>query len=284
MRPAPFSLSRPDSLDAAVAAIAAGGTPLAGGQSLLQAMKLRQAAPKQLVDLARLPGLDRIEPLPDGGLRFGALVRHRQVLRDPAIAERLPWLKEAAQSLGDVQVRNRGTLVGNCCWGDSRANLLLALIVSDAAIDVIGPQGSRQLALQGLVDGFRHTVLSGELATAVVVPPQPPGTRGAYLELTRQRQDLALVNLAVVLNGNPVESARIAAGGLAETPLRLTRVEAALIGRHLQEESIAAASAALSAERFDPPPDQHAPAAYRIEMTGILLARALRRLSAEMAA
>lgn len=278
MRTAPFSYTRPDSVAEAVASVAAGGVPLAGGQALLQTMKLRKAAPAELVDLNRLDELRGVEQTPDGGLRIGALVRHADALRTAQLQQQLPWLMTAIGLIGDVQVRNRATIAGNVCWADPRANAAVALLACGASGVVADGTAPAGVPLTALFTGFRQTALDHRLLVALQVPPVPVGARGGYLELSRQRYGLALVSVAAVVSGDPVRHAAIAIGGLAPTPVRVPEVEAALLGRTLDDTSIDDAVAALPAAALDPVPDLHAPVAYRIRMGQVLVRRLLRQL------
>ena len=277
MRPAPFAYSRPPTLAAALAETARGAVPLAGGQSLLPSMRQREIAPAAVVDLSQIAELPAHLEWTDQTLRIGARVTHAQLLADAAVAARLPWLTQAVRALGDVQVRQRGTPVGNVCWADPRANLLVALIASDASVHLQGPQDAapRQMALADFVTGFRRTAAGAGIVTALELPLR--FSQGAYLEFSRQRQDLALVNLCVV-RGPGV--ARVVVGGLDQRPLRLTAAEALLaaqpLGAGLDDTALAALGTDL---HCDPPPDAHAPPAYRLVIARELLRRALYELA-----
>ena len=273
MRPSPFAYSRPQHLAAALAETALGAVPLAGGQSLIPAMRQREAAPAALVDLNHIAELPAALEWTAHSLRIGARVTHAQLLADATVAARLPWLTQAVRALGDVQVRQRGTPVGNVCWADPRANLLVALLAGEAVVQLQGPADAapRQLALADFITGFRRTAVGAASVIALEVPLR--FSQGAYLEFSRQRQDLALVNLCVVRGAG---SARVVLGGLDQRPLRLPAAEALLAARPLtvglDESELAALFTGLA---LDPPPDAHAPLAYRLQIAHELLRRAL---------
>jgi len=278
MRPAAFAFSRPTHLADALRALAAGAVPLAGGQSLLAAMRLRQSEPAHLVDLTRVAELDADIVFSDTRITIGALVTHRQLLSDPRLQAELPWLVEAAQALGDVQVRNLGTVLGNVCWADSRANMAVALLASDAVVMAVSPArptSVERIPLTDFFTGFRRNALDGRLATAIEVP-RVAAARGTYREFSRQRQDLALVNVCVVRASGAV---RIAVGGIDPVPVRLATVEAAAADGDGSALERALATSLAPAQRA-PIADQHGSTAYKLELARTLLRRAAAALGA----
>jgi len=263
MRPAAFEFLRPRTIDEALMAIAHGAQPLAGGQSLLAAMRLRDAEPTALIDLDAIDALDAELRFDDEHLHIGAHVTHRLLAESAAVANGLPWLCDAARQLGDVQVRNLGTVLGNVCWADPRANLAVALLASDACVIAAGPDGARErIGLGEFFTGFRRNALGPRLAIALVVPCHA-GARGAYLEFSRQRQDLALINVCVVRQG---ELMRIAVGGIAAVPVRLHAVE---------DAGVAALDSTLTTDHYTPIADQHGGADYKLHLARVLVRRAL---------
>lgn len=278
MRPAAFAFSRPTNLAEALRALAGGAVPLAGGQSLLAAMRLRQSEPAHLVDLMRVAELDADIVFSDTQVTIGALVTHRQLLNDRRVQAALPWLIEAAQALGDVQVRNLGTVLGNVCWADSRANMAVALLASDAVVMAVSPARpavTERIPLGAFFTGFRRTALDGRLATAIEVP-RLHAARGTYREFSRQRQDLALVNVCVVRARDLV---RIAVGGIDPVPVRLAAVEAAVTdGDGAALERTLTASLAPAAHA--PIADQHGSAEYKLALARTLIQRATAALGA----
>lgn len=278
MRPAAFTYSRPTTLAETLRAVAAGAVPLAGGQSLLAAMRLRHSEPDALVDLARVAELDADIVFSDTRVTIGALVTHRQLLNDSRMQAELPWLVEAAQALGDVQVRNLGTVLGNLCWADCRANMVVALLASDAVVAAVSPDrpaAIERIQLAGFFRGFRRTALDGRLAIAIEVP-RCAGARGRYLEFSRQRQDLALVNVCAVRADNAV---RIAVGGIDPVPVRLQSVEAALTAGDASALE-RALTAGLAPAAHAPIADQHGSAAYKLDLARTLVRRATSALGA----
>ncbi len=278
MRPAPFEYLRPATLAEALAAMADGAVPLAGGQSLLPALRLRDATPATVVDLAAIAEFDDAIRLDGNGLHIGARVTHAALAADPVIARHCPWLAEAALATGDVQVRHRGTVLGNLCWADPRANLVVACAAMDGVVLVAAadtPEAPVAVAITDFFTGFRRTALAGRLAISLRLDVPARAPRGRYLEFSRQRQDLALVNCCVVCDPQ-ADHFRIAVGGVAAVPVRLRPLE-----NVLAEEGLAAAtpvriSEALAAVDAAPFTDAHADADYRYHLAGVIIERALR--------
>lgn len=278
MRPAEFDYSRPSTLAEALQATHHGAVPLAGGQTLLPALRQRELQPAALVDLACVSELSSELHWLSNRLTIGALVTHQTLASDTRVAAELPWLAEAARQLGDVQVRNRGTTLGNVCWADPRANMLVALMASHAEVVIQDAVGKlpRRLSLQDFATGFRRNALAGGIATAIEVPLGYG--RGVYLEFSRQRQDLALVNVCVVQGrGTP----RAVIGGLHDVPVSLPAVDTALADP--VRPGLEGLVAALDAAALATPSDLHGNAAYRRHLAAVLLQRAHARLAEEFA-
>jgi len=281
MRPNAFSYSRPATIAQVLAAMQQGAVPLAGGQSLLQAMRLRQAAPARLVDLAAAGDLAAEVVLRDDALVIGARVTHAAFAADARVAREFPWLAQAARALGDVQVRNRGTVVGNVCWADPRANFTVAMLASDAKIHYRTPRLPAQpcsLPIEDFLTGFRQHAVPGALVTHLEVPRAPP-RRGVYREFSRQRQDLALVNVCVVRGA---ADARVVVGGIHQTPVRVPALErlfsSALPPAAALSERI---SAALGALTLAPLNDPYGSPAYKLILAGVEVRRAIASLREE---
>jgi xanthine dehydrogenase iron-sulfur cluster and FAD-binding subunit A len=193
MKPAPFGYVRPESIDEALAHLAAdaGAVPIAGGQSLLGQLNLRLRRPTCLVDLGAIDGLGAIAPL-DGNLRIGAMATMRTVERSPLIAERAPLLEEALALVGSPQVRARGTIGGSLAHGDPVAEAPAALAALRARVVVRGPAGERT------VDVAELHVEPGELVVAIDAPSQPPDAGWAFAEISLRRASRALACAAAL--------------------------------------------------------------------------------------
>lgn len=275
MRPARFRYERPADVDAAVAALSSGGTVLAGGQTLLPDLKRRIARPSLVVDINRVPGLGEIESRGEGAYALGALVRHQAIADSPALRGPCAALAEAAERIADFQVRGRGTIGGNLCSGNPRANLSVALLALDAAVAIAGPQGERRLPLADFFPELGGTALEdGELVVRIELPGAASGS--CYEEMAVQPNGVPIVNAAVARRPDGL---RIAIGGLLTFPWRASELESSLA---LDSDRAAVAAALADAidgrERFE---DFHGDAEYRLAIAATLVARCLARLAAD---
>jgi xanthine dehydrogenase iron-sulfur cluster and FAD-binding subunit A len=193
MKPAPFGYVRPESIDDAVARLAAdaGAVPIAGGQTLLGQLNLRLRRPTCLVDLGAIEGLGAIAPL-DGGVRIGAMATMRAVERSPLVAKRAPLLGEALAHVGSPQVRARGTIGGTLAHGDPVAEAPAALVALGARVVVRGPSGERTC------DAAELHAEPGELVVAIEVPAQPEQAGWAFAEISLRRASRALACAAAL--------------------------------------------------------------------------------------
>jgi aerobic carbon-monoxide dehydrogenase medium subunit len=278
----PVEYARPGSVDEAIALL--GGHPnaraLAGGQSLVNVMKLRVASPDVLVDLADLEELRTIAASPDGGLELGPMATYSQVMLSPEVAERRPILAGVAAQIADVQVRNRGTLGGNVCSNDPTNHYPPLMVTIGATMTIRGAGGERTVAAEDFFQGVYMTAVApGELLTKITIPPASGGDGFAAVAIGKD--GTGIVTAAATLTGNgTVESARVAIGCVAAVPVRATQMEEALAGHEATEERARAAVQGLGAS-LDPPDDVHASAAYRRHLAEVLAARAVVRAAGE---
>jgi aerobic carbon-monoxide dehydrogenase medium subunit len=253
------------------------GKVLAGGQSLIPLIKLRFASPAALVDINRIPGLDRLG-VEDGELRIGALVRHRECERSPALAGRFGVLGDAAPQISDPIVRNVGTVAGSLAHADPQGDWGSALLAADARVVATSARGRREIPLDELLQGPFTTALEpNEIITEVRVPD--PGTRaaGTYLKLERRVGDFATVGVAVHVsfaNGS-VSRAGIALTAVGPRNLRATAAEQALAGARLDDEAIREA-ARLAADAAEPRDDMRGSADYKRNVVRVFVERGLR--------
>jgi carbon-monoxide dehydrogenase medium subunit len=263
--PVGFEYERPASLDAALALLAEHGedaTVLAGGHSLLPVMKLRLAAPELVVDIGRLDELHYIRV--DGDqVAIGATTRHGELERSPLLSDEVPLLAAVARTVGDPQVRHRGTLGGSLAHADPASDLPAAVLALGGTIVLQGAGGRREVAATEFwTDYFTTAKEPGELVVEVRVPRT--GSAGwAYEKFTRRANDWAIVGVAVV-------DGRVGLVNMGATPLRAAATEAALAGG----ASIADA-AALADQDTEPPSDLAATPDYRRHLARLLTRRAL---------
>lgn len=281
MIPSAFEYVAPKSLAEATSFLGAhpdDAKLVAGGHSLIPLMKLRLAAPKYLVDISRLPGLSDIR-VANGVLEIGALVTHHQVEASALVRERLPVLAETAALIGDVQVRNRGTIGGSLAHADPAADYPAPILALNAEISVTGPNGQRTIKATDLfVDLLTTSLKADEVITQVRVPIPAAGTGASYQKFPHPASRYAIVGVAAVVRLNPdgtCASASIGITGAGSKAERATAAEQGLVGSKLDDAAIQKAGAA-AAEAIDPVGDIHASAEYRRHLVREFTGRALR--------
>ncbi len=275
MKPAAFDYLRPASVGEAVAHLAEHGGDakiLAGGQSLVPLLNFRMLRPSVLIDINRLTELDYVRE--DGaGLRIGSLTRHHTLERSPLVRERFPVLAEAMAHVAHLAIRNRGTIGGTLSHADPAAELPMIAVLLDAEIRT----NSRSHSADRFFQGPLTTALNeDELMTEIALPALPPRTGWGFEEFARRHGDFAIAAVAATLtaSGEKIVEARLAAMGIGETPLRLSAVEASLVGQGFTPALAAAAGeqARASVQPFD---DLHASADYRRHLVAVLTERAV---------
>jgi carbon-monoxide dehydrogenase medium subunit len=251
--------------------------PIAGGQSLMPMLAFRVASPSLLVDLRKLPDLNRIV-IADDGVRLGAMVRWRDIEDDVRLRAAHPLLAAAIAHVAHYQIRNRGTVGGSLAHADPAAEMPGVALACDAEIAVTGAAGSRTIAAGDFFLGPLTTALApDEIIVEVRLPAWPARRRWGFQEFARRRGDFALAGVALFYDEDEDGKAadtHAGAIGVGDRPVRLSAAEAALNGRAVDAAAIADAARAASAE-VDPPDDIHAHAAYRRALVGTLTERAL---------
>ena len=253
------------------------GKLMAGGQSLLPMMKFRLVSPGHIIDLSRLRGLDAISEA-GNEIRIGALATHRNIEESGLLQNRCPLLAKAAASLGDVQVRNIGTIGGSVAHADPAANYSPVLVALGAKFVLRSKGGERIIAAADFFKNMFVTELRpNELLTEIRVPVLAADAGWEYLKLSRRASDFALINVAVLLRGDgkgACVEANVVLGSVAPVPFRMQGVEQMLRGKALNQASVEAAALA-TALGPDAPSDVHADAAYRNEVAPVCVRRAL---------
>jgi carbon-monoxide dehydrogenase medium subunit len=278
MIPAAFSYARPASLSEALSLLAGaseGTKVISGGQSLLPLLRLRMAQVDRLVDIGRLPELRGIRPGADGGLVVGAAVPYAEVLGSALVAERVPLLVEVIHDIGDVQVRNLGTLGGSLAHVDPASDLPAAALALDASVVARSTGGERVVPVSALFAGpFESTLAQGELITEIRFPGMAAGTGAAYRSITQPASGYSIVGVAAVVavSGGRVATARVGITGVGEVPYRATAVEDLVVAGGAAAVGSAAAHAA---DGQDVNGDIHADAEYRTAMAAAITRRAL---------
>ena len=265
--------ARPATVEEAVSLLAShdGARPLAGGQTLVNVMKARAASPDVLVDLADLDELRAIGFSSDGLLEIGAMVTYAQLMASSEVEVARPILAEVAATIGDVQVRNRGTVGGNVCVSDPTNHLPPLLVALDATFTIRGQSGERTVSADEFFLGVYMTaVQEGELLTTVNVPPSS-GAGDGFAGLTIGAHGTYIVNAAASVSG---DMARVAIGCVAASPVRATAMEEQLAGGDFSEEAVRAAAEGLGAS-LDPPSDVHGSADFRRHLAEVAAVRAV---------
>jgi len=278
MYPAQFEYVAPESLDEAIKLLAESGGEakiLAGGHSLLPAMKLRLAQPGTIIDLRKVPGLNEIK-VDANGTTIGAMVTHVNVARSAEIQRALPALAEAASVVGDIQVRNRGTIGGSLAHADPAGDPPAAFLALDGSVVAKGPNGERTIpGTEFFIDILTTALAEDEIVTGVTFPVLAPGTGTAYVKFEHPASHYALTGVAAAVkldgSGN-VESVKVGVTGVGPKPYRATAVEEALVGKGAEAVADAAAHAADGIDCND---DIHASADYRAHLAVVFTRRAL---------
>jgi carbon-monoxide dehydrogenase medium subunit len=280
MIPAAFDYVRAGSVDQALDLIARpGAKAIAGGQSLLPLMKLRLARPETIVDIGRIEDLRGVRQLPDGRLAVGALTTYAELMDSPA--QHYGLLRDALPDIGDVQVRNRGTVGGAIAHCDPASDLPACLLALDAEIVIRSKRGERTAQCNGFFHGAFVTDLApDELVTEVRLPAPRDDAGSAYVSLTQPASGYSMVGVAVVVvrggPGGPIVFATVALTGVHEHPYRAPEVEAALVGTDGSADDIRAAAEHATVD-VEVNSDIHADAAYRTAMAKVYTARAIER-------
>jgi aerobic carbon-monoxide dehydrogenase medium subunit len=279
-----FDYSRATSVDDALAKLKAAdgaGKLIAGGHSLVPLMKLRLSEPKLLIDIARIPGLSGIRQQGDR-IEIGAATTHNEVATSALLQSACPALAEAAGEIGDLQVRNRGTIGGSLAHADPAADYPAVMLAQDADVHVKGIDGVRTIpATKFFLGLFTVDLAPDEIITAVQFKPVKSS---GYAKLHQRASHFAIVGVAAavdVKNGT-IQSARIGLTGASSHAMRLTNVEEALAGKPATDESIAAAAKLAGAGVEDVNSDIHASEEYRRAMIAVFTERALKKAIARV--
>lgn len=278
MIPSAFDYVAATTVEEALAALSQAGDDgkiLAGGQSLVPVLRLRLATPTTVVDLNKISELRGVRE--DGDvIVVGAMTTHHDVLHDPLVREHAALLALATQTVGDPQIRHRGTLGGALVHADPAGDLLAPVVALDAEMVIVGPGGRRTVpAAEFFVDLFTTAVEPDEVLVEVRIPKKT-GWGAHYEKFQRVAQAWSIVAVAAAVRteGGSIAEARVALTNMAATPVRATGVEQALAGQPATVEAIRAA-AEHAAEGASPMSDGNADADYREHLARVLTGRAI---------
>ena len=275
------------SYDEAVRLLAEGGDDakiLAGGQSLMPMLNLRLAHPDLLIDINSAD--QRPPSVASGLLRLPALTRHRVLLEHDLVGRHCPLLAGAIRRVGNVRVRNRGTIGGSLAHADPTSEIGACALVTGARVVARGPDGDRTLPASELFDTYWTTTLArGEVITDVLIPVARPRQGWSFQEMVRRTSDFAIVAVAAVVEldegAEVITTARVALAGVAD---RVTLADPGVPAVVRGADADFDAAAAAIAGRLEPVTDVHASGEYRRRLARVLVARALREASARAAA
>ena len=256
--------ARPETVDEAVRLLSSrdNARPLAGGQSLVNVMKVRVASPDLVVDLNRIPDLRQVRVTDDGSLELGAMVTYAELIASDEVRSARSILADVAVTIADVQVRNRGTIGGNICSNDPTNHFPPLLAALQATMTIRGPESERTVSAEEFFEGvFATAAHPGELLTGIRVPPKGEA-RDGWAAVTLGTDGTGIVNVAACVTGG---TARIAIGCVAATP--------AVVTSPADETEV---RDAVRSAQLDPPSDVHASADYRRHLAEVLAARAVR--------
>ncbi len=281
MIPGEFEYHAPTSVAEAVGLLERLGEDakiLAGGHSLVPAMRFRLAAPEALVDINGIVELAYVRE-EAGALAIGAMTRESELEDSELVTSRYPMLADAGRVIADPLVRNRGTVGGNLAHADPANDHPAVMLAYGATLVAQGPSGTREIGVDDFFVGlFENALHPNELLTEVRIPTPAPGSGGAYVKLERKVGDYAISAAAVrlTMDGSTCSGARIALTNVSPVPMRATGAEAALVGNALTEDVIEGAGQA-AAQECDPSGDLRGSEEYKRDVTRVLVKRAIRK-------
>lgn len=274
MIPTSFDYHKPSSVDEAISMLAGDEDAkiLAGGHSLIPAMKLRLNAPSKLIDISRLSELNFIREEGDE-IVIGAATTHGQIASSSLLTGGLAVVAQTAGMIGDIQVRNKGTIGGSIAHADPAADWPAAILAVNARIVMKGSSGTRSVAAEDFFTGFFETALEeGEIITQIRIPKAGAGATSAYAKFAQPASRFAIVGCAAVVNksGGSIQSARVAITGASEAAYRAKAVEQMLMrGASIEDAANAAA------EDVSIMSDHYAGEEYRKHLAKVFVRRAL---------
>ncbi|GAA3088503.1 carbon-monoxide dehydrogenase medium subunit [Kribbella aluminosa] len=277
MIPVAFDYYAPTTVDEALALLRehSDAKVLAGGQSLMPALRLRLAAPETIVDIGKVDNLRGVRDDGDA-LVIGAMTPHSTVQSDPLVLEHATLISLATATVGDPQIRHRGTFGGSLAHADPAADLPAVAVALDASFEIAGPGGRRTVPASEFFQGVFSTALAEDELLVEVRVPKYTGWGAHYEKFNRVAQGWSIVSVAaaVRLDGDRIAEARVGLGNMGSTPVRATAVEAALVGQPATADAVRAA-AARAADGTSPVSDSNGDADYRRHLATVLTRRAV---------
>lgn len=279
MIPASFDYKKAGSIDEALSLLGEDAQILGGGHSLIPALKLRLSYPATLVDISKIASLKEINDN-EMSITIGAGATHAAIAADDNLAKHCPMMRQAALEIGDIQVRNFGTIGGSMAHADPAADWPAVLLATNAQVTIHNKSGSRQVDIDQFFKGFYETALEeGEIITSINIPKSGFNKNSTYVKFKQPASRFAIVGVAAALEieGGTIKEARIGITGVGESAYRAMGVEKTLVGKPLNESTIEAAVTGVT-EGVDVMSDHYASEKYRSHLAHVYVKRALRNL------
>jgi aerobic carbon-monoxide dehydrogenase medium subunit len=272
MIPATFDYKKPKSIEEAILSLSDGAKILAGGHSLIPALKLRLSRPSTLVDITGIGVLNGVKE-EDGEIVIGSTSTHATIAGSHLIKTKLPFFAEGASLIGDTQVRNHGTIGGSLAHADPGADWPALVLAADAVIEILGKKGKRRINAVDFFTGLFSTALQdGEIITAIRIAVPAKGTKSTYQKFVQPASRFAMVGCAIVRYADGKTA--IAFTGVSDYAFRDSNAENALSGRPINDASINAA-ANVAVEDVNIMSDHYASESYRKHLAKVYLKKAL---------
>jgi aerobic carbon-monoxide dehydrogenase medium subunit len=250
---------------------------LSGGQSLVSMLKLRLASPRCLVDLNGIGNLSYIREDGSNNLVIGGMTRYAELAESKLIADKCPLLRQTALVVGDVQIRNRGTIGGSLAHADPAGDIPAAVLALKADIKITGAKGDRWVKSEDFFQGMYATALEPDEILTEVRVPVLNGRRSAYLKAARRPSDFAMAGIAVCIKqakDGTCEDIGIGVTGITDKPFRPQQLEAKLKGKKLDAATVGPLAKSVS-EGIDVSGNMHASPEFRAHLAGVYLSRAI---------
>ncbi|MFW5943066.1 MAG: FAD binding domain-containing protein [Chloroflexota bacterium] len=260
-----------------------GAKVLAGGQSLIPAMRFRLSLPEVLIDINEIEDLEYVRES-DGYLLIGAMTRESALEESALVQEKYRMLADAARVIADPLVRNRATVGGNLAHADPANDHPAVMLAYGAELVALGPDGTRTISIDDFfVDLFQTSLAENEILTTIRIPTPQANSDGAYIKVERKVGDYAVSAVAaqLTMDGDTCSAARIGLTNVSPVPIRSTGAEEALVGQRLTDDVLEAAGQA-AAEECDPSADLRGSVEYKRDLTRVLTKRAIARAAARI--
>jgi len=280
MIPVSFNYKKASSVEEALNMLDDDAQILGGGHSLIPALKLRLNAPGTLVDISNIDSIKNISDN-DKSITIGGGVTHAAIANSTVLAEHCPMMVQAAKEIGDIQVRNCGTIGGSIAHADPAADWPAVLLAADANVMIHGKSGRRTVDIDQFFKGFYETALEeGEIITGISIPKSPFNRHSTYVKFKQPASRFAIVGCAAAadMSGGTVNSIRIGITGVSESAYRALAAENALKGQTLNNDTIESAVTNIT-EGVSVMGDHYASEKYRSHLAHVYTKRALKKLS-----